>query len=176
MTCDERAPAAGPPRPDHGFPAFFEKEVKNVIRFLLATRGGCLEDARDAAQEAMVEVLRRWAGIERPEQYVRRVAMQKWNTAWTQRDRRQAAEAEAQAARQGPASTTIGTSYRQLHAAIEKLPEQQRKAIVLELDGRTRTEIAATLGITEVTVRSHLRYARDKLGLLLADLPMGEPR
>ena len=54
--------------------------------------------------------------------------------------------------------------------ALEKLPEEQREAVVLKVYvGMTFDEIAALVGIPQGTAISRYRYAVEKLGELLAD-------
>lgn len=47
--------------------------------------------------------------------------------------------------------------------AINKLPEAQRQAIQLQMDGWKVKEIAERQGVSEGTVKSRLNYARIKL-------------
>ena len=60
---------------------------------------------------------------------------------------------------------------------LAALPEQQRAAVVLYylLDQPT-SAVAETLGVTEATVRSHLRNARLRLVDTLGDAAPGEGR
>jgi RNA polymerase sigma-70 factor (ECF subfamily) len=56
-----------------------------------------------------------------------------------------------------------------LRAALEKLPERQRMAVVLfDVEGYSHGEIAEALGIPEGTVRSHVFHARRALREALA--------
>ena len=55
-----------------------------------------------------------------------------------------------------------------LHAAIQRLPESYREAIVLYyLDGRKSSSVAASLGIAEAAVRQRIVRARAMLHELL---------
>lgn len=54
--------------------------------------------------------------------------------------------------------------------AIEALPADQREAFLLQAEGDMSVEeIAATTGVSFETAKSRLRYARNRLKLLLAD-------
>ena len=54
--------------------------------------------------------------------------------------------------------------------ALEKLPEEQREAVVLKIySGMTFAQIAALTGVSFGTVASRYRYAIEKLGEILAD-------
>jgi RNA polymerase sigma-70 factor, ECF subfamily len=53
---------------------------------------------------------------------------------------------------------------RSLAAALERLPEKERMAIVLrDIEGLSTSEVAETLGSSETTVRSQISVARAKL-------------
>ena len=61
-----------------------------------------------------------------------------------------------------------GGASRRLHAAIQRLPESYREAIVLYyMDGRKSSSVAASLGITEAAVRQRIVRARAMLHDLL---------
>lgn len=59
--------------------------------------------------------------------------------------------------------------YRELHAAIQLLPEKCRLIFQMKLKGKDNPEIATQLGITEETVRSQLRRGREILHKTLSD-------
>jgi RNA polymerase sigma-70 factor (ECF subfamily) len=55
-------------------------------------------------------------------------------------------------------------------AALQRLPQEQREAFVLQAEGDLSVEeIAAVTGTTFETAKSRLRYARDKLKALLRE-------
>ena len=53
--------------------------------------------------------------------------------------------------------------YRELYAAIQKLPERCRRIFLLKLDGEENLKIADMLQISEETVRSQLRRGKELL-------------
>ena len=53
--------------------------------------------------------------------------------------------------------------YKELYAAVQKLPDRCRQIFLLKLDGKENHEIAALLQISEETVRSQLRRGRELL-------------
>lgn len=53
--------------------------------------------------------------------------------------------------------------YRELYAAIRKLPDKCGRILLLKLDGKDNIEIGKILGVTEETVRSQLRRGRELL-------------
>jgi len=54
--------------------------------------------------------------------------------------------------------------------ALQRLPGQQRAAVLLDYRGWTRAEIAAALGCTAVTVRGHLHRGRASLKVMLGEI------
>jgi len=59
---------------------------------------------------------------------------------------------------------------RQLHDALDRLPEAQRRTFVLHAEGElSYREVADILGISIGTVMSRLYYARQKLRVLLKE-------
>lgn len=53
--------------------------------------------------------------------------------------------------------------YRELFAAIDRLPERQREIVLMAMEGKPNREIAAALGIGVETVKTHKRRAKDFL-------------
>jgi len=72
----------------------------------------------------------------------------------------------------GPDSNLIARDeLRRLQAALDRLPPRCREAFVMrQVDGLSRREIAARMGVTEKTVKTHLQAA----GRALADILYGE--
>ncbi len=59
---------------------------------------------------------------------------------------------------------------RAIRAALERLPQEQREAFLLQVEGGLGVEdIAMATGTTFETAKSRLRYAREKLKALLRD-------
>jgi RNA polymerase sigma factor (sigma-70 family) len=58
--------------------------------------------------------------------------------------------------------------------SLELLPEKQRKALILQLEGYSIAEIASLMDEKQETVKSHIRYAKDKLKNILS--PEAESR
>ena len=72
----------------------------------------------------------------------------------------------------GPESLVIARDeLRRLQAALDRLPPRCRQAFVMrQVDGLSRREIAARMGVTEKTVKNHLNEA----GRTLANILFGE--
>ena len=74
--------------------------------------------------------------------------------------------------KENPHSSAVNKEiYGRIIEEVEKLPDDQKQAIVLrEIDGLSYREIAEIMGIPEGTVMSRLYYARKKLQQTLKDL------
>jgi RNA polymerase sigma factor (sigma-70 family) len=72
-----------------------------------------------------------------------------------------------------PERTAIARDeLRRLQSAVDRLPPRCREAFVMQrIDGLTRHEIAERMGLSERTVKNHLREA----SLILANILYGEP-
>lgn len=62
-----------------------------------------------------------------------------------------------------PDPITLAEGQQNVLSVFRRLPLMQRLVLALIYDGFTCREIAEMLGITEATVRSHLRHARNNL-------------
>jgi len=71
-----------------------------------------------------------------------------------------------------PENTTIARDeLRRLQHAVDRLPPRTREAFVMQqIEGLSRREIAERMGVSELTVKTHLRDA----GRFLADMLYGE--
>jgi RNA polymerase sigma-70 factor (ECF subfamily) len=127
--------------------------------------------AEDVAQEAFLRLLRDWSkvsGYERPEAWVRRVAIR----LAMRGVRRERLWARLRSLLAPPAATPEPRDP-DLPAAIARLTPPQRAAIVLfYYEDRSTREIAYVLGCTESTVRVHLHHARRRLATLVGE---GDP-
>lgn len=155
--------AAGP---DAEFAGFFEAEYPALIRSTyLIVRDR--EQARDIAQDAFVQLFTRWRRIsryERPDAWVRRVAIRMAVRAVRRERQRRRLEHELDTA---PVSGPLDLDVLR---AVAKLPGAQRAAVVLfYFEDRPVAEIAEILACSEVTAKVHLHRARKRLAELLAD-------
>ena len=132
--------------------------VRNLVRYLL--RGDARVD--DVAQEALIAVLRglgSFRGEGRFEAWVDRITAR---TAFASIKR---IRAETQPAEFDAVDTDTRTDAyaerRELAAALDRLPSDQREALVLHFAvGMTVPEIAETVGAPFETVRSRLRLGK----------------
>jgi RNA polymerase sigma-70 factor, ECF subfamily len=140
--------------------------VVNVVTFVCGDRGR----AEDAVQDALV---RAWATRRRIDvlsAWVTTVALNRTRDV----ARRAAAESRAYGrldGRRGPMGDLgDGTDHEALDAALAALPRRQREVVALHYYADLSVlEVAATLGVSEGTVKTCLSRARDSLARALAD-------
>ncbi len=132
----------------------------------VALASGSYPAAEDAVQEALV---RAWMRSERGERveslpaWVAAVALNQTRSNW----RRAMAERRARRRspeRSGSAASAPNEEHLDVARALEMLPRRQREVAVLRyLLEMSTAEVAATLGITQGTVKSSLSRARAHL-------------
>jgi DNA-directed RNA polymerase specialized sigma24 family protein len=150
---------------DADFTWFFHAEYPQVVRtvhLILRDPGR----AEDVAQEAFLTLYSRWPRIsryERPDLWVRRIAIRL--ASRTARREGSRPQRERGAAAPAPGPTPVDPD---LMRAIRMLPPAQRAAVVLfYFEDRPAGEIAGILGCAESTARVHLVHARARLAELL---------
>lgn len=149
------------------FDDFFRIELPRLVGFLINAGFG-LEEARDAAAEAMLSTLQAWAELDYPKAYVRKAAHHVASNQ-TRRDQERTLRsiqggwvtpdqidpfATVDDALDGPA---------RLSELMNLLPHRQRLVLAWHLDGFANTEIACHLNMRPATVASHLRHAKQRM-------------
>ena len=164
MTAHVAAAAAG----DRGAAQALCREllprVRNLVRYLV--RGDARVD--DVAQEAMIAVLRglgSFRGDGAFESWVDRVvARATFATLRRLRAETQPGVEDVADRERDPAPASPFESRRELAAALDQLPQDQRQALVLHFSvGMTVPEIAEAVAAPFETVRSRLRLAKAAL-------------
>jgi RNA polymerase sigma-70 factor (ECF subfamily) len=149
---------------DDAYEDFFRAEYRSVVAtayLVVRDRGR----AEDVAQDAFVQLYRHWkkvARYQRPEAWVRRVAIR-----FAVRDVKRARVRDVL---QSKAGITPGTPEPDAEVldAVKRLPAMQRAAIALfYLEDRPVAEIADLLGISVSTCTVHLTRGRRRLAELL---------
>ncbi|WP_275477356.1 RNA polymerase sigma factor [Streptomyces roseifaciens] len=163
------------PRGDHGavpaelpvFAAFFTAEYPRVVHSLMRA-GATYEEAEDAAQDAMQELLRNWPGCKSPAGWVRKVAWHAYCKK-AERNRRRLALESRSARLSGPASPDRAEpdEHEKVLEILRGLPPRQGQVLALHLDGYSAQETAELLSVKASTVRSNLRHAIATLRSLL---------
>lgn len=146
--------------------ALFRAQYVPLCR-ILSVFCGDQEEAADAAQEAFVQAWLKWSrvsGLEKPEAWLRRVAVNRLLNGRRSLSRRAVALLRLQ-----PRESAVDVDGRlDLAAALRTLPARQRMAVVLRYVGDLSVaEIGEAMGVAEGTVHRHLHRGRSRLRELL---------
>lgn len=149
------------------FDGLFDAHYERLVRALTVVAGD-REVAADAVQEAFVKAHLNWNRISRyddPSGWVRRVAINRLRDEQRHGRRKRRALQRLGSRREQIADTPEIDEFGRLLAA---LPRQQRLSTALfYVDNLTIAEIAAALGVSDGTVKSHLHDARRRLRSVL---------
>jgi RNA polymerase sigma-70 factor, ECF subfamily len=167
--------SVSPPDVEASFDGIYHAHVRRLTVQLCAYTGD-LALAQDLVQEAFCRAFARWSSVSRyddPVAWIRRVA---WNLATSRWRRSRVARAFLGRQREeyvaGPSPDHVV-----LTAALAKLPEPHRRAVVLHhLADLPVAEIAMQENVSEGTVKSWLHRGRTQLAALLADQPQEDSR
>ena len=148
------------------YASFYRAEFAHVVRtsYLIVHD---LERAEDVAQEAFIQLFAHWNKVsryERPEAWVRRVAIRIASRSVRRERLRPAVE------RSADAEPTFIAHDLDLLNAIKKLPAQQRAAVALfYFEDRPLPEVAHILGCSHAAAKVHVFNARKRLAELLGE-------
>jgi RNA polymerase sigma-70 factor (sigma-E family) len=138
------------------FEEFFSDRYHSAARFAYLLTGSG-QAAEEIAQEAFLQVFRRWAEIRNPEAYLSRTLVS-CARSWGRKERRRASGQPHAPVEYDPDAIAV-------RDALWTLPERQREALVLRYFlGRIDREIAEAMGCPVGTVKSliHRGLARMK--------------
>lgn len=162
-------------RDSQSFDDFYLASVRRVTSQIYAWTGN-LADAEDIVQEAFAKAWQHWGKVSRyadPEGWVRTVAFRHRISVWRKATSRLSAHRL-----HGPPDDApeVGPDYVAIVAALRRIPEAERRAIVLHhIVGLTVADIAAETGVAEGTVKARLHRGRNRLsGHLTSDDPVGQ--
>jgi RNA polymerase sigma-70 factor (ECF subfamily) len=149
--------------------ALFRREFAPMVRALTILAGDA-ETAADAVQDAFVQAHRHWAQVSRfdnPAAWIRHAAINRLRNQRRGHNRMLAALPRLLRQEESMEEATVTVD---LPSVLATLPEQQRAVVILYyLLEQPTSAVADTLGVTEATVRSHLRHARVRLAGSLGD-------
>lgn len=147
------------------FDEFLREQLSSLVRFagvLTADR----ELAQDLTQDALVRAHARWSrigGMDRPDLYLRRMITNgflSWRRRWAVRTIQPVADTDRLSGATSPDPAVRLADQDQVKALLATLSRRHRAVLVLRFyEGRTDEEIAAILGCTAGTVRSHVSRA-----------------
>lgn len=164
----------GSAHPSQDFATLYETQYGRVAAQLYAYLSDRAE-AEDVAQEAFLRAWQRWDAISRyddPVAWVRRVAFNLATSRW----RRIVAGGRALRRHGVPDPVpAVDPGHVALVAALRKLPERHRLAVVLHYVADLPVkEVALLTGAATGTVVSWLHRARARLATLLSDADLGD--
>lgn len=145
------------------FVRFFRDEYSAVVSLVYGLSGS-RATAEDVAQEAFLRAHRDWKrveGMDSPEGWIRRVAVNLATSRW----RRLRAEASALARLSPPVSiVTPDDRMSAFWEEVRRLPARQAQAVTLHyLEDMSVDEIAVVLEIADGTVKALLSQGRERL-------------
>jgi RNA polymerase sigma-70 factor (sigma-E family) len=152
---------------------FVAARLPAVLRYATALTGSPAL-AEDVVQDALVRAQAHWrkvAAAQRPEAYVRRIVLNEY-LSWR---RRRSSKDVATAPQQLEGLAPVVPDHAEAHGeadrmrlVLARLPRRQRAVLVLRFyEGLTDAEIAADLGCSTGTVRSHASRALATLRVAL---------
>jgi RNA polymerase sigma-70 factor (ECF subfamily) len=151
------------------FDIFYATTSRRLVGQLFAMTGD-LSEAEDAVQEAYIRAWRRWPrirGYQDPEAWLRVVAYRISVNSWRKARHRLAAHHRADRDREQPG---LSPDLLVVVNALRKIPEEQRRVIVLHhLAGLSVEEIAAETGAPAGTVKARLARGRRALAPLVSE-------
>jgi RNA polymerase sigma factor (sigma-70 family) len=167
--------AAPAPRQD-GWVEIFTAHRAELVR-IAQSRLHCAADAEDVVQEVLLRLLRGTrvtADVDSPIAYLRRAVANECASRW-RRTNRQVLMSEVPDQPYEPGNE-VALDRMVLRGALPGLTERQQRVILWTfLDDRADADIAATLGISEVTVRTTRLRALTRLRRLLDPATLGRP-
>ncbi|MGD9796134.1 MAG: RNA polymerase sigma factor [Acidimicrobiia bacterium] len=146
------------------FEAWYRSELRRVVALAYALTGSRAA-SEELAQEAFLKALREWdriAGYDDPSAWVRRVVVNQ-SRSW---GRRRMAETRALMRLSGRRALPdeLPPDASAFWSAVRSLPSGQAQAAALfYAEDRSTADIAAILGVSEGTVKTHLSRARAAL-------------
>ena len=157
------------------FTAVFDANFARLFR-ALDRLSGDPELAADLAQEAFVRLYQRGALPDVPSAWLISVAMNLLRNEGGTRSRRRRLLTEARSRHAlgdpvpSPDEAMIARETRQrVRAAIDRMPERERRLLLLQAEGFSYREIAAGLGLQEASVGTLLARARRAFRAVYAD-------
>lgn len=147
------------------------EEKYGVLVGLAAVILGDAQEAEDVVQEAFVRTIARWRSVDQradPQWYIRSVVV---NLCRTRLRRRPLPRFRREREHPSPEGEVVQNERRSaVLSALKALPVRQRECVGLcYFADASVDQVAATLGISAGSVKTHLHRARAALGLSLEE-------
>lgn len=156
------------------FDMFYAGTSRRLVGQIFAMVGN-LSEAEDAVQEAFCRAWPRWGSLRDyadPEGWIRTVAYRIAVSSWRKAANRLLAHRRASGREEVPGASA---EHLALHAALRRLPLEQRRVLVLHhLVGLSVQEIAAEVGVAPGTVKSRMARGRRALAGDLLEVEGGQ--
>jgi RNA polymerase sigma-70 factor (sigma-E family) len=171
---DTRARRAGLPDASVGVTELYQAHAVGLIKLGVIMLGDRTA-AEDVVQDAFFGLYRNWGRLSDPDNalaYARASVLNGCRAALRQRIRRERLSVVADAATTETVETIVllGEEHRQVLAAVRRLPDRQREALVLRFYlGVSEEETARAMGISRGTVKSSTSRALAALGRMLKE-------
>ncbi|HEY0350703.1 MAG TPA: sigma-70 family RNA polymerase sigma factor [Gemmatimonadales bacterium] len=151
---------------DEAFVLLFEAQYPRLFRYLDRLSGEP-DLAADLAQEAFVRLNQRGQMPDAPELWLVTVALNLFRNVKSTSSRRHRlmtlARAEAVQADPTPTPAQVvesHESYERVRAALDKLPERDRKLLLLQAEGYSYRDIASALELNQASIGTLLARAK----------------
>ena len=176
MDIDTRARRAGLPDASVGVTELYQAHGVGLIKLGVIMLGDRTA-AEDVVQDAFFGLYRNWGRLSDPVNalaYVRASVLNGCRAALRQRIRRERRDrsvaADAVTVESVEAIVLLSEEHREVFAALRRLPDRQREALVLRFYlGVTEEETARAMGISRGTVKSSTSRALAALGRMLKE-------
>ena len=151
---------------DQDYSEFFQSHFAKLTAYV-RVRGANPLLAEDLAQEAMLELYKKWETVTMPAAYVRTIARNLLFKEFSKsKDYTEQDLADIEFGDPHDTEMIVDANWVEPQLVVSvllTLPPEQRLVMALKTDGYTVPEIAETLSLNSDTVRSNLRHARTAL-------------
>lgn len=159
--------------PDNSpFDRLYSAHAARIYRFCLRLCGGCIAEAEDLAQEALIAAFQGQSRLRQASAlsaYLYKTAILGWRKRLRQRQQEADSLPESEEP-MVPDTTPVRLTRLRLEQAMETLPEELREAFILvKAEGLTHREAAQLLSVPIGTVQWRVHEAVRRLRDLLAE-------
>jgi RNA polymerase sigma-70 factor (sigma-E family) len=156
----------------HQVTALYEAHALSLVRLAVVMLGDAGR-AEDVVQDAFLGLYRRWDTLADPTRalaYLRSSVLNGCRMLLRQRSRQDRAMLAAPDIESAEAMAIVGERHREVLAAVQRLPDRQREAVVLRYYlEMTENETAEAMRVSRGTVKSATSRGIDALNRMLAE-------